>query len=162
MGPPTRLALKVGGIWVWVKLNHEGTAGFAPCFHFPGFHFGTLFLSHNHILARCAWGCSCRRFAEWYAPWKLRGRCMRESKAQNRALCPQQRNYCKQRMPAEAMVHAVEAFQKGRQTEIYRAYPVWYRVSTLLLPFQGWVGRRIPQSRARTTCYANKGHVAGF
>ena len=22
------------------KLNHQGTAGFSPCFHLPGFHFG--------------------------------------------------------------------------------------------------------------------------
>ena len=27
-------------IWVWVKLNHQGTAGFSPCFHMPGFQLG--------------------------------------------------------------------------------------------------------------------------
>ena len=29
------------------KLSHQGTAGFGPCFHLPGFHFGYLFLNHN-------------------------------------------------------------------------------------------------------------------
>ena len=32
------------------KLNHQGTAGFGPCFHVPGFHFGHLFLTHSHIV----------------------------------------------------------------------------------------------------------------
>ena len=26
-------------IWVGSKLSHQGTAGFCPCFHLPGFHF---------------------------------------------------------------------------------------------------------------------------
>ena len=30
------------------KLNRRGCAGFGPCFHFPGFHLGTGFLSHSH------------------------------------------------------------------------------------------------------------------
>ena len=29
------------------KLNRRGYAGFGPCFHSPGFHFGTGFLSHG-------------------------------------------------------------------------------------------------------------------
>ena len=33
------------------KLNHPGTAGFSPCFHFPGLHFGYLFLTHSHFAA---------------------------------------------------------------------------------------------------------------
>ena len=34
--------------WVWLKIKQEGqTAGFGPCFHLPGFHFGTGFLSHS-------------------------------------------------------------------------------------------------------------------
>ena len=33
------------------KLNHEGTAGFSPCFHLPRFHLGYLFLTHSHLLA---------------------------------------------------------------------------------------------------------------
>ena len=38
-------------IWVWLKINQEGqTAGFGSCFHLPGFHFGTGFLSHSHIM----------------------------------------------------------------------------------------------------------------
>ena len=28
------------------KSNHQGTAGFSPCFHLPGFHFGHTFLSN--------------------------------------------------------------------------------------------------------------------
>ena len=36
-------------IWVWVKLNHQGTTGFSPCFHLPGFHLGYLFLTHSHM-----------------------------------------------------------------------------------------------------------------
>ena len=31
------------------KLNHQGTAGFGPCFHLPGFHFGYIFLTHSHM-----------------------------------------------------------------------------------------------------------------
>ena len=30
------------------KLNHQGTAGFSPCFHLPGY-FGHLFLTHGHV-----------------------------------------------------------------------------------------------------------------
>ena len=30
--------------WAWLKIKQEGqTAGFGPCFHLPGFHFGTFF-----------------------------------------------------------------------------------------------------------------------
>ena len=35
-------------IWVYgrgSKLNRRGYAGFGPCFHLPGFHFGTGFLA---------------------------------------------------------------------------------------------------------------------
>ena len=32
------------------KLTRRGYAGFGPCFHLPGFHCGTGFLSHSHIL----------------------------------------------------------------------------------------------------------------
>ena len=28
------------------NLNQQGTTGFSPCFHLPGFHFGDLFLTH--------------------------------------------------------------------------------------------------------------------
>ena len=36
--------------WVWLKIKLEGrTAGFGPCFHLPGFHFGTGFLSHSQL-----------------------------------------------------------------------------------------------------------------
>ena len=34
------------------KLNRRGYAGFGPCFHLPGFHFGTGFLSHRQIVGR--------------------------------------------------------------------------------------------------------------
>ena len=40
------------------KLNRRGYAGFGPCFHLPGFHFGTGFLSHSHftiLLPRTPW-----------------------------------------------------------------------------------------------------------
>ena len=30
------------------KLNNKGTAGFSPCFHLPGFHFGYL-LTHSQM-----------------------------------------------------------------------------------------------------------------
>ena len=36
------------------KLKSRGYAGFGPCFHFPGFHFGIGFLSHTHLLCRVA------------------------------------------------------------------------------------------------------------
>ena len=36
--------------WGWLKTKQEGqTAGFGPCFHLPGFHVGTGFLSHGQI-----------------------------------------------------------------------------------------------------------------
>ena len=31
------------------KLNHQGTAGFSPCFHLPGCHFGHLFWTHSQL-----------------------------------------------------------------------------------------------------------------
>ena len=31
------------------KFNRRGYADFGPCFHLPGFHFGTGFLSHSHM-----------------------------------------------------------------------------------------------------------------
>ena len=31
------------------KLNRRGYAGFGPCFHLPGIHFGTGFLSHSQM-----------------------------------------------------------------------------------------------------------------
>ena len=38
------------GKWVWLKIKQEGqTAGFGPCFHLPGFHFGTGFVSHSQM-----------------------------------------------------------------------------------------------------------------
>ena len=36
------------------KLNHQETAGFSPCFHLPGFHFGYLFLTHSHVCVTTA------------------------------------------------------------------------------------------------------------
>ena len=42
-----------GGFPFWngcgSKLNRRGYAGFGPCFHLPGFHVGTGFLSHCRI-----------------------------------------------------------------------------------------------------------------
>ena len=32
-----------------LKLNHQGTAGFGPCVHLQGFHFGYIFLTHSHV-----------------------------------------------------------------------------------------------------------------
>ena len=37
--------------WVWGKINHQGTAGFNPCFHLPGLHSGYLFLTYTQIRA---------------------------------------------------------------------------------------------------------------
>ncbi|CAJ1365608.1 unnamed protein product [Effrenium voratum] len=37
-------------MWLWVKTNHQGTAGFSLWFHLPGVHFGvTLFLTHSNV-----------------------------------------------------------------------------------------------------------------
>ena len=33
------------------KLNRRGKAGFGPCFHLPGFHFGADFLSDCRMLS---------------------------------------------------------------------------------------------------------------
>ena len=30
------------------ELSHQGTAGFSPWFHLPGFHFGYPFWTHSH------------------------------------------------------------------------------------------------------------------
>ena len=30
-------------------MKHQGTAGFSPFSHLPGFHFGYLFLTHSHL-----------------------------------------------------------------------------------------------------------------
>ena len=35
--------------WYGSKLDHQGTAGFGPCFHLQGFHFGYICLTHSHI-----------------------------------------------------------------------------------------------------------------
>ena len=36
-----------GKKWRWLKIKQEGqTAGLGPCFHLPGFHFG------SHVFAR--------------------------------------------------------------------------------------------------------------
>ena len=37
-------------IWCGSKLNRRGYAGFGPCFHLPGFHFGTGLLSRSHMM----------------------------------------------------------------------------------------------------------------
>ena len=36
---------------VWVKLSHQGTTGFSPWFHLPGFHFGHQFLTHTQVVS---------------------------------------------------------------------------------------------------------------
>ena len=42
--------LNQSNMWLWLKIKQEGqTAGFGPCFHLPGFHFGTGFWSHSHV-----------------------------------------------------------------------------------------------------------------
>ena len=36
------------------ELNHQGTTGFGPCCHLPGFHFGvTLVLTHSQMASNC-------------------------------------------------------------------------------------------------------------
>ena len=36
--------------WVWLKIKQGGgLRRFGPCFHLPGFHFGTGFLSHSQM-----------------------------------------------------------------------------------------------------------------
>ena len=35
------------------QLNRRSYAGCGPCFHLPGFHFGTGFFSHSHVFSRC-------------------------------------------------------------------------------------------------------------
>ena len=50
------------------KLNHQGTAGFSPCFHLPGFHFGYIFLTHGY-LAECEVGSCPRDAGRTYLSW---------------------------------------------------------------------------------------------
>ena len=38
-----------GGKYGCGSNHHLGSAGFSPCFHFPGFQSGCLCLTHNHI-----------------------------------------------------------------------------------------------------------------
>ena len=40
-------------MWAWLKTKRSGgqTAGSGPCFHLPGFHFATGFLSHSHVVS---------------------------------------------------------------------------------------------------------------
>ena len=42
-------------IWVWVKLKHQGTAGFSHWFHLLGFQNGYPFLTHSHMLIPRCW-----------------------------------------------------------------------------------------------------------
>ena len=41
------------------KLKSLGYAGFGPCFHLPGFRFGTGLLSHSHTHVVCVCVCVC-------------------------------------------------------------------------------------------------------
>ena len=43
------LGSNIGHMGVAQKNSQRGYAGVGPCFHLPGFHFGTGFLSHSHI-----------------------------------------------------------------------------------------------------------------
>ena len=47
------------------KLNHQGLRSFCPCFHLPGLHFGTGFLSHSHLRPSLA----------MEPPWQRRSPC---------------------------------------------------------------------------------------
>ena len=53
---PHRLTLRVNktrSAWggYGSKLNHQGTAGFGPCFHLSGFHCGHVFLTHSRVVS---------------------------------------------------------------------------------------------------------------
>ena len=59
------------------KLN-QGTAGFSPWLHLPGFHFGHLFLTHSHVVQfddfMAFIGAFCRsHMARWTRRWVVRG-----------------------------------------------------------------------------------------
>ena len=43
------LSLRSGTSGYGSKLNHQGTAGFGPCFPLPGFHLGYRFLTHSQL-----------------------------------------------------------------------------------------------------------------
>ena len=55
MEPKTKTCVKIGlHKWVWLKMTQEGqTAGFGPCFHFPGqpilVHFDLLTFWFSHF-----------------------------------------------------------------------------------------------------------------
>ena len=38
-----------------MKPPQKKHAGFSPCFHVPGFHFGCLFLTQTHLLLGKTW-----------------------------------------------------------------------------------------------------------
>ena len=48
--PWERILLVPPAIGCGSKLNRRGYAGFGPCFHLPGIHFGTGFLSHSQLV----------------------------------------------------------------------------------------------------------------
>ena len=67
-GALTTKTRKPRRIWMWLKIEQQGPrgyAGFGPCFHLPGFHFGTGFLSHSHILSLLS------RVVTWW--WVFKG-----------------------------------------------------------------------------------------
>ena len=47
--PSKRICLGQAEYGYGTQLNHQGTAGFSPCFHLPGFHLGYLFLTHRNM-----------------------------------------------------------------------------------------------------------------
>ena len=49
VGCPLSGQLWISSLGSGSKLNHQGTTGFSPWFHLPGFHFGYLFLTHSHL-----------------------------------------------------------------------------------------------------------------
>ena len=53
----TRVKIDSSSYGCGSKINHYGTAGFSPCFHLPGFHFGYLFFPNViRMAADDPWG----------------------------------------------------------------------------------------------------------
>ena len=65
------------------KLNRRGYAGFGPCFHLPGFHFGTGLLSHSQ---KSHWVCVCVCLS-WFEARTLSGLFRRETKRKPLPFC---------------------------------------------------------------------------
>ena len=109
------------------KLSRRGYAGFGPCFHFPGFHLGTVFLSHSQdfrvTLILKSTPFSPRRSGKWrnsscwprkFSPQKLAAMVASARSGavgDTRAVCDRRKTHCSEAYPP----HDSGLFTRGFQ-----------------------------------------------